>query len=140
VKELGDELPGPSEFSPLFADFFGGVFESKPIELLNWQITKQIDSAIDLLGDFPKMVIRVLVAALKLPRIGRWPMCNDRLSGPNWATLSRVVAHGDDKIENNVAVLIPGFAARLEASILKSSCSTRIVYGFTLVLGLAPAL
>jgi hypothetical protein len=65
VKELGDELPGPSEFSPLFADFFGGVFESKPIELLNWQITKQIDSAIDLLGDFPKMVIRVLVAALR---------------------------------------------------------------------------
>ena len=95
----------------LFAssDFLHCLFQAQAIELIHWQVTKQIDSPIELLSYLPKVIIRFFVIALKFYRIGSGPMRDDRLAGPERTSLFGVVADRDDKIKDYIPVLVPGF-------------------------------
>ena len=91
------------------SDFFHCVFQAQAIELIHWQVAKQIDSPVKLLGYLPEVLIGFSVVALKFRRIWRGPMRDDWLAGPKRTPLLGVVADGDDKIENYIMVLVPGF-------------------------------
>ena len=95
----------------LRSDFFHCVFQAQAIELIHWQVAKQIDSPAKLLGHLPEVLDVSLVIALKFPRIWRRPMCDDGLAGPKRTPPRSVVADRNDKIKNYIPVLVPGFGS-----------------------------
>lgn len=93
------------------SDFSGGGFDTKGIELFEWEGGEEFDAALNLLGDLPEHLLLFFLGACEVGGIWRWPVSDDWLAWPHRAAFFGAVTQSDDKIKFFTLEFTPRFAS-----------------------------
>src|SRR5439155_12183240 len=90
------------------------LLETPAVELLEWQAHKQLNAALENIGDAKELAGFLLIGSLKLPGIFHAPVRRHRLSGPDRTDFARCfIADSDHEIHHrriSLGELVPVLA------------------------------